>query len=187
MRKKDDEKQRNIKKAVIKLILEEGFHGTSMSKIAKEAGVSPATVYIYYQNKDTMLQDIYLEYYEEIYYHLLSKITDNMSGKQLIEMLIRSYYEYIEENKDIFNFVEQFSSCPVLISQCKVMKGKYPIYKLFDDMKEKKVIKNIRNDNLLAFMFSPIKSVYEKRCSLEDEKLKMLDEMIIIIQDALLL
>ena len=46
--------------------------------------------------------------------------------------------EYIEENKDIFNFVEQFSSCPVLISQCKVMKGKYPIYKLFDDMKEKK-------------------------------------------------
>ena len=36
-------------------------------------------------------------------------------------------------------------------------------------------------------MFSPIKSVYEKRCSLEDEKLKMLDEMIIIIQDALLL
>ena len=52
MRKKDDEKQNNIKKAVIKLILEEGFQGTSMSKIAKEAGVSPATVYIYYQNKE---------------------------------------------------------------------------------------------------------------------------------------
>jgi AcrR family transcriptional regulator len=58
MRRKDDEKQKNIKEAVIKLILKEGFHGTSISKIAKEAGVSPATVYIYYENKDMMLQDI---------------------------------------------------------------------------------------------------------------------------------
>ncbi len=46
MRKRDDEKEKSIKEAVIKLILEEGFHGTSISKIAKVAGVSPATVYI---------------------------------------------------------------------------------------------------------------------------------------------
>ena len=48
MRRKDDEKQRCIKNAVVQLILEEGFQGASVSKIAKSAGVSPATVYIYY-------------------------------------------------------------------------------------------------------------------------------------------
>ena len=47
MRKKDDEKRNNIKKAVVEVILEEGMNGASISKIAKSAGVSPATVYIY--------------------------------------------------------------------------------------------------------------------------------------------
>ncbi len=61
MRKKDDKKIEFIKKAVIKLILEFGFHGTSISKIAKKAGVSPATIYIYYENKDIMINEIYHE------------------------------------------------------------------------------------------------------------------------------
>ena len=49
MRRRDDEKERRIKDAVIELMLEEGFHGTSISKIARKAEVSPATVYIYYE------------------------------------------------------------------------------------------------------------------------------------------
>ena len=68
MRKKDDEKQKRIKNAVMHLILEQGFAGTSISKIAREAGVSPATVYIYYENKEEMLKDIYIEYSEEYKY-----------------------------------------------------------------------------------------------------------------------
>lgn len=187
MRKKDDEKQNNIKKAVIKLILEEGFQGTSMSKIAKEAGVSPATVYIYYQNKEMMLQDIYLEYSEEAFNYLLSKITISMDGKQLIEMLIRSYYDYIKDHEDIFHFVEQFSSCPALSNRCEVMKEIHRIYNLFDDMKHKKVIKNYRNNNILAVIFSPVKTISNNHCNSEEEKSEMLQEMIKIIQDALLL
>jgi AcrR family transcriptional regulator len=186
MRKKDDEKQRNIKKAVINCILKEGFHGTSMSKIAKDAGVSPATVYIYYQNKEMMLQDIYREYSEEVFYYLLSKITKNMDGKQLIEVLIKSYYVYIKDNEDIFNFVEQFSSCPALSNQCEIMKGIYNLYNLLDDMKNRKIIKNFRNDNLLAVIFSPVKEISNSLCSSEEERSEMLEEMIKIIQDALL-
>jgi AcrR family transcriptional regulator len=187
MRKKDDEKQKNIKKAVIKCILEQGFHGTSISKIAKEAGVSPATVYIYYANKDVMLQEIYLEYSEKVFYYLLSNITKDMNGKQLIEALIRSYYNYIHEHEDIFHFVEQFASCPALSNQCEVMKGIYCIHNLFDDMKNKKILKNLRNDTLLAVIFSPVKTISINNCSFEAENLKVLDETIMIIQDALLL
>ena len=91
MRKKDDEKERSIKDAVIKLILQEGFHGASISKIAKLAGVSPATVYIYFDNKENMLQDIYTEYSEEIFDYLLDRVDIKMTGQQLLEVLIRSY------------------------------------------------------------------------------------------------
>lgn len=187
MRKKDDEKEKSIKEAVVKLILELGFHGTSISKIAKEAGVSPATVYIYYENKEIMLQDIYHEYSEEIFDYLLSKIYKDMDGHELIEILARGYYTYIQEHGEIFHFVDQFSSCPALASQCSEMKGIQNLNNLLEEMKVKRVFKNFRNDNLVSILFYPVKSIAIKQCIAEDEQAELLKEMIMIIQDALLL
>jgi AcrR family transcriptional regulator len=187
MRRKDDEKEKSIKEAVIKLILEAGFHGTSISKIAKEAGVSPATLYIYYENKDVMLQDIYREYSEEIFDYLLSKLNNHMDGEELIEILVSAYYTYIKEHGEIFHFVDQFSSCPALASQCLEMKGIHNLNILLEEMKEKKVFKNIQNDNLVAILFYPVKTIAIKQCIGEVGQRELLSEMITIIQDALLI
>ena len=187
MRRKDDEKARNIKEAVIKLILQEGFHGASISKIAKMAGVSPATVYIYYDNKENMLQDIYSEYSEDIYDYLSDRVSRDMGGPQLIEMLIRSYYDYIVEHKEIYSFVEQFSSCPSLASQCS---GKKKIcnniFNLITEMKQNKVIREYSEDILLALMFYPVKAIVVDSHKSAAEKEALLQEMIDIIQYAIL-
>lgn len=187
MRKKDDEKEKSIKEAVIKLILQEGFHGTSISKIAKEAGVSPATVYIYFDNKEIMLQDIYREYSEEIFCYLLNRVHQGMDGQEIIEMLIRSYYSYIQENVEIFNFVEQFSNCPSLASTCSGRIGICNIYNLMAEMKKNNMIKDYNNDNLLAIIFYPVKSIAVNKHKSEAEREELLREMIQIIQGALLL
>ncbi|MGH4121817.1 MAG: TetR/AcrR family transcriptional regulator [Clostridium sp.] len=186
MRRKDDGKEKSIKEAVIKLILEQGFHGTSISKIAKEAGVSPATVYTYYENKEVMLRDIYLEYSEKILDYLLGKLYKEIGGHELIEMLTRGYYTYIQDNGEIFHFVDQFSSCPALASQCSGQKNINDLNTLLEEMKNKKIIKNLRNDNLIAIIFYPIKSIAIKKCIGESEQDELLEEMITIIQDALL-
>jgi AcrR family transcriptional regulator len=153
MRKKDDEKEKSIKEAVIKLILEEGFHGTSISKIAKMAGVSPATVYIYFENKENMLQNIYQEYSEEIYDYISSRVKMGMCGKEILEMLIRSYYNYICENEEIFNFVDQFSSCRSLACGCSKAKGICNINDLIIELKNKHIIKQYNIENLVALYF----------------------------------
>lgn len=186
MRRKDDEKEKNIKEAVIKLILQEGFHGTSISKIAKAAGVSPATVYIYYENKEVMLQDIYIEYSEEIYEYLLDKLKDASSGKEFIEILVKEYYTYIKENGEVFHFVDQFSSCPALVSQCSEHKGISNLIKLLEEMKENKILKDLKNDNLIAILFSPIKNIAINKCIGEVQQLELLREMTKIIQETLL-
>ena len=187
MRRKDDEKEKNIKEAVIKLILEQGFHGTSISKIAKEAGVSPATVYIYYENKEVMLQDIYREYSEQIFDYLFSKLKQEMNGQQIIEILVRGYYTYIQENEEIFHFVDQFLSCPALAGQCLERKGINNLKILLEDMKEKRIIKNFKNENLISIIFYPIKHIAANQCNGESERVGLLEEMITIIQDALLI
>ena len=53
---KDDNKKNAITKAVISLSNEIGFSNVSMSKIAKRAGVSSSTLYVYYENKDDMFK-----------------------------------------------------------------------------------------------------------------------------------
>lgn len=55
MRTRDYEKQERIKEAMVRLILREGINGASVAKIAREAGVSPATIYIYYDSKEALL------------------------------------------------------------------------------------------------------------------------------------
>lgn len=187
MRRKDDEKQKSIKEAVIKLILKEGFHGASISKIAKEAGVSPATVYIYYENKEVMLQEIYREYSEDIFDYLFDKINNCNNGEQIIEILVKEYYLYIKDNREVFHFVDQFSSCPALANQCSAKNGIDILNNFFDEMKRKQVFKDFRNDNVRAILFYPTKSIVMNSCIDNDEKSELLKELIKIIQDALLI
>ncbi|SHK14436.1 transcriptional regulator, TetR family [Anaerocolumna jejuensis DSM 15929] len=186
MRKKDDEKEKSIKEAVIKLILQEGFHGASISKIAKLAGVSPATVYIYYENKENMLQDIYSEYSEEVYDYLINKVDVSMGGQQLVEVLIRSYYGYILEHKEIYSFVEQFSNCPSLANHCSGKKNVCNIYNLIQDMKQNKIIKEYSEEIIMAFIFYPVKAIAVDSQKSEAERGLLLQEMIKVIQDAIL-
>jgi AcrR family transcriptional regulator len=187
MRRKDDEKERCIREAVIKIILQEGLNGASISKIAKLAGVSPATVYIYYENKENMLQDIYCEYSEKIYDYLLGRIYIGMGGHQVIEMLVKSYYNFIIEHREIFSFVEQVSNCPSLSGGYPRQKNICNLYNLFSEMKKSRMVRNYNDDTLLAVIFHPVKAIASDDKKSEGEREDMLQEMIKIIQDAILI
>ena len=187
MRKKDDEKARCIKEAVIKLILQEGFHGASISKIAKMAGVSPATVYIYFENKEIMLQDIYREYSEQIFTHLLDGVGRGMDGHEIIQLLIRGYYNYMLHHKEVFNYVEQFSNCPSLANGCTKKIGHSKLNDLIEEMKKTQIIKDYSNEVLMAMIFAPIKAIAADTNKTEVERENQLREMITIIQEAVIL
>lgn len=62
MRVKDENKIRAIKKKAVEMIVKEGLDGLSMQKLAKAANVSPATIYLYYKNRD----DLIIQLYEEL-------------------------------------------------------------------------------------------------------------------------
>lgn len=186
MRRKDDRKQQNIKQAVLKLIVSEGLQGASIAKIAREAGVSPATVYIYYDNKEAMLQDIYREYQQQVRNFLTERVRQDMSGEQLIETLVRSYYTYITHHGEVFYFVEQCSSCPALVEQCQVKPERLPMEDVLDEFKRRRVLKDVDNISIQALLFNPVKTVAVQRRIQGDEPNSMLDDLIKMIQAALL-
>ncbi|MFQ7291767.1 MAG: TetR/AcrR family transcriptional regulator [Monoglobales bacterium] len=61
MRVRDENKKAAITKTIIRLINEIGFANISMSKIAKATGVSVATLYVYYENKEDMFRNVYMD------------------------------------------------------------------------------------------------------------------------------
>ncbi len=187
MRRKDDEKERCIKQAVIKVNLDEGLQGASISKIAKLAGVSPATVYIYYENKESMLQDIYTEYSEEVFGYLLRRVDLSMGAPRVVELLVRGYYEYITNHKEEFSFIEQFSNCPSLVRRCSESGSMSTVYNLVAEMKRKHMVRNYNNDTLFAIIFHPVKAIAADDRRSESERDVLLQEIIGMVQDAILI
>ncbi|HEX3031434.1 MAG TPA: TetR/AcrR family transcriptional regulator [Bacillota bacterium] len=186
MRKKDDEKQRSIRQAVVSIILEEGFHGASISKIAKQAGVSPATVYIYYENKDAMLRDIYQGYTEHTVQYLLNRLNLEMAAEEIIAQIIRQYYFFILENREVFHFLEQFNACPALHNSCGLVPGSSELDQLLTELKRRRVLNNFSNDTLYAILFSPVKTLALRANRGSEADLRQLNELTYMVQRALL-
>lgn len=59
MRIRDENKEVAIRKKAMEMIVHEGFDGLSMQKLAKAANVSPATIYIYYKNREDMVNHLF--------------------------------------------------------------------------------------------------------------------------------
>ena len=59
MTSKKEKKYDIILEAALKVIAENGFHGSQVSKIAKEAGVADGTIYLYFKNKEDILISLF--------------------------------------------------------------------------------------------------------------------------------
>jgi AcrR family transcriptional regulator len=61
MRVRDDAKVQLVKQKAMELVVSDGFEGFSVNKLARACGISVATLYIYYKDKDDLITQIALE------------------------------------------------------------------------------------------------------------------------------
>jgi AcrR family transcriptional regulator len=158
MRTKDDVKEAALFEATVKLVNEIGFASSSVSKIAKEAGVSPATIYIYYKNKEDLLVSTYIDIKLDISRFLLKNFNDQLPIRDIFRNVWFNMFEYVSNNLEYFKFVEQFSNSPYssLVNKQEVEQYFEPIAKALLTGIEQKIIKNVNFDILTAFMYHPI-------------------------------
>ncbi|MFZ3576363.1 TetR/AcrR family transcriptional regulator [Virgibacillus sp. DJP39] len=57
--KKNKPKYNQIIDAAVKVIAENGYHASQVSKIAKKAGVADGTIYLYFKNKEDILVKLF--------------------------------------------------------------------------------------------------------------------------------
>ena len=158
MRTRDDEKEAALFEATVKLVNEIGFAASSVSKIAKEAGVSPATIYVYHKNKEDLLVSTYIDIRLGLSKFLLRNFNDRLPIRDILRNVWFNMFEYISNNLEYFKFVEQFSNSPYssLVNKQEVEQYFVPLVKVLQTGIEQKIIKNVNFDILTAFMYHPI-------------------------------
>ena len=91
---KSIDKRNALIKATIELVNNNGFHATPMSKIAKMANVSPATIYLYFENKQDLVNQTYLEVktkYTDFVFNTYDQHTSVKTGFELIWKRIEDF------------------------------------------------------------------------------------------------
>src|ERR1700748_2921973 len=114
MRPKDENKQITIRDKAIEMIVKEGFHGLSMHKLAKAAGISSSTIYIYFDNKEDMLSKLYY-YVEGIFINESLKGFDpKMPFEEGLWLQWKNRLNHITKHPMHFLFAEQFRNSPLI-------------------------------------------------------------------------
>ena len=158
MRIKDQLKQDAIIDATVKLVNEIGFVSSSVSKIAKKANVSPATLYIYYKNKEDLLVSTYIEIKKKMSIALLKNFDETLPFRDILEIFWKNGFEFINQNRELYQYSEQFSSSPYsdLVNHSELEKHFEPFITVLQKGIEQKVIKDVPFDILATFIFFPI-------------------------------
>lgn len=108
MRTRDENKEAAIREKAVEMIVNEGFDGLSMSKLAKAAGVSPATIYIYYKNREDLLHKIFNDSQKAFAEYALKNFNPELSLEEGLWIQWKNRMNFILEYPVYFQFFEQF-------------------------------------------------------------------------------
>jgi AcrR family transcriptional regulator len=158
MRYKDEAKQKAIIEATVKLVNEIGFVASSVAKIAKEAKVSPATIYIYYENKEDLLVSTYIDIKQKLTEAILKDFDDSKPVRDIMRDFWINAFDFISRNGQNFQYTEQFANSPYssLVDKAKIDQYYAPIVRVMQRGIEQKIIKDVPFEILSIFIYYPI-------------------------------
>lgn len=130
----------NIAATALRLFTSEGYHTTSISKIAKEAGVAIGLLYNYYAGKEDLLISIIDEHLQHIHENISKKL-DEVSTQDINEV-IEILIETIIQKEDSWKLIISVMFQPAVsnIAKERIHKAFQHQEEIFENyFKEKKV------------------------------------------------
>ena len=95
----------NIVSAASTLFMEKGIATTFMDDIAKAAGYSKATLYVYFENKEEIVGILVLNSMKKLYDYISSALIQHKTTKARYDFICRGLVQYQEEFPFYFKMV----------------------------------------------------------------------------------
>jgi AcrR family transcriptional regulator len=108
-----------ILEAALRLFTSHGFHGTPTSQISKEARVSTGTLFHYFPDKNTLIDQLYLSIQKEVAEGMRKNDDRSLPTKQRLEQFLRGYIAWGVAHPEKVRFMEQFYNSPSIGDEVK--------------------------------------------------------------------
>ncbi|WP_026839737.1 TetR/AcrR family transcriptional regulator [Gillisia sp. JM1] len=180
---KGQNKREALVKATIKLVNNNGFHATPMSKIAKMAGISPGTIYLYFENKQNLINQVYIEVKASFSDFAFMDYEEYFSVEKGFEKIWKNIAVFKLKEVEEAMFLSQCDNTPMIDepSRKEGLKHLQPLLDLWVRGQNEGIIKQVSPYMLYAFSIYPIaflmnmqqRELYELSSTHVDEAYKM--------------
>lgn len=176
-----NDKRKDLLAAALRLFVENGFHGTPTSRIARDAGVANGTLFHYYSTKEDLIISLYIDIKKRMGEHIETKAS---LAKDPVERFRIQFTEVIlwsMDNKDEFYFIQQFHSSPfaALLSPDVIKEQLSKSCEEIEEAIKNKIFKKRNTDLILSLMSSHIYGIsqYLTKAKLNDkDQQKIIDD-----------
>ena len=168
MRNKDFSKIDIVFKATLKLIQNYGFSGITMAKIAKGSGIATGTLYIYFKNKEELINALYHDIQKNSSARFFEGYDPEQKFKICLKKVWINYLKHRIEYHEESVFMEQYYYSPyITLSQKKLAEElKTPVYNIINRGKKENLLnKDIDTEMLFSAMIGFIRELADEHIS----------------------
>ncbi|MBL0741687.1 TetR/AcrR family transcriptional regulator [Chryseolinea lacunae] len=190
MRVRDELKEQAIREKAIEMIVKVGFDGLSMQKLAKAANVSPATIYLYFKNREDLLNQLYMTVDEVFTDNTLKGFDPEMSFEDGLWLQWKNRFNHHVKYPHHILFMEQFRSSPLVNHKdIKITKFKAAMESFFCNAIERGELREFPLEVFWAIAYGPLytlikfhmskKSLAGRKFSLTEERMREAFEVVV--------
>ena len=125
MRARDEQKKQQLTEKAIEMIVKDGFDGLSMQKLAKAANVSPATIYIYFKDRDDLVRQVAIHAVDKMISSTFTGFDPRMSFAKGLARQWENRMNYMLDNPLHARFMEQIRHSPLGVEVFKKVKEEF--------------------------------------------------------------
>ena len=100
-KEKINDKYSRILEAAVKVFAEQGFFQSTVSQIAKEAGVADGTIYLYFKNKDDILVQFFNYKTKQVFARFREEVNGADNAVDKLRNLIRRHLEEFQNDRNM--------------------------------------------------------------------------------------
>ena len=143
------------------MIVKEGFDGFSMQKLAKAAEVSPATLYIYFKDREDLLIQLFLSVHDKMTDATLENFDPDMSFSEGLKIQWINRANHFMKYPEQMHFMEQISHSPLHDQALKQMDQRFKnaMKKFVSNAIQRKEIVKIPLEVYWSVAFAPLYSL----------------------------
>ena len=162
-KEKITDKKSALLNATLTLVNNHGFHNTPMSKIAKLAGVSPETIYLYFEHKQDLINSLYLEVKKSFSKSTFNGYDEQMSVKKGFEIIWFNIANYKLNQVRESTFLSQCDNSRMIDEAIRIegLKNLQPLLDLWERGKKEGIIKPLSDYILYAHTVYPLSFLLE--------------------------